>query len=122
MKSLSYVLTLGLLLGGVSMASAQEKSKSSGKDDSKSTASSRRERGQLPQNYRRLGLSDEQTQQIYKIQNEYADKIRDMEAQIEKLKGERNTKYSKVLTKAQHDRLDEIQKGKGGSTGNKSEK
>lgn len=122
MKYLTYALTLGLLLGGGSLASAQDKSKSSSKDDSKSSASSRRERGQLPPNYRQLGLSDEQRQQIYKIQNDYADKIHDLEAQIEKMKTERNGKYTKVLTKAQRDRLEEIQKGKDGDKPGKGEK
>jgi hypothetical protein len=108
MRYLTYALFVGLVLGGMSFA--QDSGKSATKDDK----SSARLRGQLPPNYRQLGLSDEQRQNIYKIQNEYADKIEDLEKQIEKMKADRNKAYAKVLTKAQRDRLDEIQKGKSG--------
>lgn len=118
MRSLTYALALGLLLGGASAASAQDSSKSTSKDEAKSGG---RLRGQLPPNYRQLGLSEEQRQKIYKLQNEYADKLKELEEQIEKVKAERNKAYGKVLTKAQHDRLNEIQKGKTDS-GDKSDK
>jgi hypothetical protein len=105
-----YTLALGLLLGSASTATAQER-KTATKDDAKSET---RLRGQLPANYRALGLSEEQRQKIYKLQNEFADKIKELEEQIEKVKADRNKAYVKVLTKAQQDRLLEIQKEKSG--------
>ena len=65
----------------------------------------------MPANYNKLGFSDDQRQSIYKIQNDYSDKIDDLEKKIEAMKTERNEKYLKVLTKAQRDRLIEIRKG-----------
>jgi hypothetical protein len=109
MRYVTYALFVGLVLGGMSFA--QDSKKGATKDDTRPSA---RLRGQLPPNYRQLGLSEEQRQSIYKIQNEFSDKIEDLEKQIEKLKTERGRAYVKVLTKAQKDRLDEIQKGKSG--------
>lgn len=102
-------LALALLLSGVGAASAQEKGKS--KSDSSSKERESKVRGVLPQHYRQLGLSEEQRQNIYKIQNEYADKIDDLQKKIDDMKAERNSKYLKALTKAQRDRLEEIKKG-----------
>lgn len=101
-------IVLSLLLGSASSAVAQDKEKSkSGSSSSKDS----KVRGVLPQHYRQLGLSDEQRQAIYKIQNEYSDKIDDMQKKIDDIKAERNAKYLKSLTKAQRDRLEEIKKG-----------
>lgn len=104
------VLALALFLGTANSAVAQDKEKS------KSSSSSTKEkeskaRGVLPQHYRQLALSDEQRQTIYKIQNEYSDKIDDLQKKIDDMKAERNAKYLKALTKAQRDRLEEIKKG-----------
>jgi hypothetical protein len=74
--------------------------------------SSGRVRGFLPANYRKLGLSAEQTQKIYKIQNEYDDKIKDMEDKIAEMKAKRNKSVEGVLTEAQKARLKEILTGK----------
>lgn len=109
MRLLVGTLAVALLLSGVSAASAQEKGKS--KSDSSSKERESKVRGVLPQHYRQLGLSEEQRQNIYKIQNEYADKIDDLQKKIDDMKAERNSKYLKALTKAQRDRLEEIKKG-----------
>jgi TolA-binding protein len=102
-------IVLSLLLGSASSAVAQDKEKS--KSGSSSGSKDSKVRGVLPQHYRQLGLSDEQRQAIYKIQNEYSDKIDDMQKKIDDIKAERNAKYLKSLTKAQRDRLEEIKKG-----------
>ena len=101
-------IALAILLSGLSSASAQDKEKS--KSSSSSSKSESKVRGVLPQNYRQLGLSDEQRQSIYKVQNEYSDKIDDLQKKIDEMKAERNAKYLKLLTKAQRDRLEEIRK------------
>lgn len=71
-------------------------------------------RGTLPPNFRLLGLTEEQKQQIYRIQNDYDAKIAALEAQIKKLKTEERQAIEKVLTDAQRARLREILKEKGG--------
>lgn len=106
MKSVIAVMVLSLLFGLTGSASAQEKSKSSNSKDKEGKI-----RGVLPSHYGQLNLSQEQRQTIYKIQNEYADKIEDLQKKIEEVKAERNAKYLKTLTKGQRERLDEIKKG-----------
>lgn len=105
MKYVVSVLAMALLVSGANSVAAQDKGKS------KSEPPSSKVRGVLPQHYRQLGLSEEQRQNIYKIQNEYADKIDDLQKKIDDMKAERNAKYLKALTKAQRDRLEEIKKG-----------
>lgn len=118
MRYFGGVLVLALALGVTSHAWSQDsKSSKSGstKTDSKADTTKEREgkaRGVLPQYYRQIGLSEEQRQKVYKIQNEYSDKIDDLEKKIDALKAERNSRYLKELTKAQRDRLEELKKAK----------
>lgn len=98
---------------------AQEKgsSKSGSKSGSKSSSSKSETkeskiRGVLPQYYRQLGLSDEQRQNIYKIQNDYAEKIDELEKKLEDMKAERNAKYLKELTRSQREQLEELKKSR----------
>jgi hypothetical protein len=65
-------------------------------------------KGQLPANYGKLGLSDDQKAQIYKVQSEYTGKIKDLEGQLDKLKKERTQSINKVLTAKQKEQLKEI--------------
>ncbi len=105
-------IVLSLLLGSASSAVAQDKEKSkSGSSGSSSGSKDSKVRGVLPQHYRQLALSDEQKQTIYKIQNEYSDKVDDLQKKIDEVKAERNAKYLKTLTKVQRDHLEEIKKG-----------
>jgi hypothetical protein len=65
-------------------------------------------KGQLPAGWKQLGLSAEQTQQIYKAQAAYKAKIDALKQQIEDLRAEEKAELEKILTKAQRDRLREI--------------
>lgn len=69
-------------------------------------------KGILPQNWKKLGLTDEQTQKVYKVQTEYGAKIDQLEAKIKALKAEEKADMYKVLTDAQKARLKEINEGK----------
>lgn len=71
-----------------------------------------RVRGMLPANYRKLGLTDEQKNKIYRLQAEYDDKIKEAEERLAKLKAERSKVAETVLTDAQKARLKEILAGK----------
>jgi Spy/CpxP family protein refolding chaperone len=75
-------------------------------DDRKESAP--RGRGALPANWSKLGLSDEQKQQIHSIQAEYSAKIDDLRQQMRKLEKEERAEMAKVLTDAQRARLREI--------------
>ncbi len=65
-------------------------------------------KGQLPKNWKKLSLDQDQVQKIYKVQKEYHDKIAPLEQKIKQLKAEEYDEELKVLTKAQRERLKEI--------------
>jgi hypothetical protein len=68
-------------------------------------------RGTLYPNWKRLGLTEEQTQKIYKIQGNYRGQIDKLEAQIRDLKKKERSEAELVLTAAQKQRLKELGSG-----------
>jgi len=82
-------------------------------DDAKATRDpAPKMRGQLPQNWGKLGLSDEQKQKIYEVQSKHRAKIETLEKQIAELKDQQRKDMEAVLTAAQKARLREIVAGK----------
>ena len=81
-------------------------------DDKSAKAPDSKLRGQLPQNWNKLGLSDKQKQDVYKVQNEYGSKIDALRKQIDDLRASERKEMEKVLTPAQKERLREILAGK----------
>jgi Spy/CpxP family protein refolding chaperone len=77
-------------------------------------------RGQLPPNWAKLGLTDVQKQQVYKVQSEYQTQIEALQAQIKDLQSKEKAELDKVLTADQKKRLreilDEKVPGAGGAT------
>lgn len=71
---------------------------------------------QLPQNYGKLGLSDEQKKKIYAIQDEYGDKINDLTKQLEALRKKQREEMAAVLTDEQRQELKKILSEKAGDT------
>ncbi len=67
-----------------------------------------RARGSLPQNWSKLGLTDAQKQQVYKIEQDYRTQIEALQAQIKDLQGKEKAELDKVLTADQKKRLREI--------------
>ena len=65
-------------------------------------------KGQLPPNWKQLGLSDTQKNDVYAIQADYHGKIQDLESQIKKLRDEEHNKLLKVLTEDQKKHLREL--------------
>ena len=63
---------------------------------------------QLPQNYGKLGLSDEQKKKIYAIQDEYGDKIADLAKQLDALRKKQREEMAAVLTDDQKEQLKKI--------------
>ena len=68
-----------------------------------------------PPNWKQLGLTDKQIQDVYKIQGKYGDDIDKLEAQIKDLKAKIVKERMDVLTADQKKRLEEILKGKAGT-------
>jgi Spy/CpxP family protein refolding chaperone len=69
-------------------------------------------KGVLPPNWKKIGLTDTQVQDIYKVQNKYNDEIDKLEAKIKELKTTRDKEMKAVLTPEQKKRLDDILTGK----------
>jgi len=67
-----------------------------------------RGRGRLPPSWSKLGLTDEQKQQIYAVQDQYQTKIEGLEQQLRELRKQQRTDMGKILTPAQKARLREI--------------
>lgn len=69
-------------------------------------------KGTLPQNWKKIGLTDDQVQKIYRIQNKYNEEIEKLEAKIAELKGTMDKERKAVLTADQKKRLQEVLLGK----------
>ena len=68
-------------------------------------------KGQLPAQFKKLGLRDDQVQKIYKIQTDYRGKGSDLEKQLKDLRTKEKTEVEAVLTDEQKNRLKEIRTG-----------
>lgn len=68
-------------------------------------------KGTLPANWKKLGLTDEQVQMVYRIQTRFRDQIGAYEVKIKELKKEEKGELDKILTPAQKDRLRELVTG-----------
>jgi hypothetical protein len=77
-----------------------------GTDDPKKNAP--KTRVALPQNWSKLGLSDEQKRRVYGIQAEFRVKVDELKQQIDDLKKKETQEMFKILTDAQKARLREI--------------
>lgn len=71
-------------------------------------------RGQLPQNWSKLGLSEEQKTKIYAIQANYKAKVEKLQKEIADLKEKETKERVAVLTEQQKTRLRELATGEGG--------
>jgi peptidoglycan hydrolase CwlO-like protein len=69
-------------------------------------------KGVLPPNWKKLGLTDAQVQDIYKAQSKYNEKIDKLEAEIKELKTNRDKDMKAILTADQKKRLEDILTGK----------
>jgi Spy/CpxP family protein refolding chaperone len=109
MRMFAGMLAVAVLTGGWLLA--QDK-----KDGDTPAAKAK---GQLPQNWKKIGLTDDQVQKIYKIQGEYRPKIDEAKAKAAALGKEMNEQMVKVLTDEQKvalKKLAETKAGVGGDT------
>ena len=103
---------LGAMLSLSSGLVGQEPKKDDPKGAKKDEASATKFKGQLPQNWKKLGLTDEQVQNVYKIQSKYNEDIDKLDAKIKELKAAMDKERRGVLTAEQKKRLEEILIGK----------
>jgi hypothetical protein len=90
------VLAVAVLTGGWLLA--QDK-----KDDTTTKL-----KGSLPPNYKKIGLTDEQVQRIYKIQSDFKPQIDELKGKIKKLTADQDAEVYKVLTDDQKAALKKI--------------
>lgn len=105
------VLVLSLsLLGAASFQKADTKTKPAegAKPEDKAPV---RVKGFLPAYYKKLGLRDDQVQNVYRIRADYKAKIENLKQQIDRLKAEEKGALEKVLTPEQLKRLRELRSG-----------
>jgi Spy/CpxP family protein refolding chaperone len=76
-------------------------------------------KGMLPTYWKQLGLTEEQVQKVYKLQNKYNDEIDQLEAKIKDLKEKLVKERAAILTAEQKKRLEDILKEKAGTDKNK---
>jgi septal ring factor EnvC (AmiA/AmiB activator) len=86
--------------------------KKTDKKDDKKDDTPAKMKGVLPQNWKKLGLTDVQVQDIYKVQNKYNEEIAKLDAKIKELKTTRDKEEKAILTPEQKKRLEEILIGK----------
>lgn len=82
------------------------------KKEDKKTDASIKVKGMLPSNWGKLGLSDAQVQEVYKIRGKHNDEIDKLKAKIKELETARDKESKAVLTPEQKKRLDDILTGK----------
>jgi hypothetical protein len=90
-------LAVGLLAGGFLMG-----------DDKKPDEPATKLKGKLPAHFRKLGLSDQQMQQIFKIEAGYAEKIEAAKKQLADLVAAQHHDVDGVLTDEQKAHLKEL--------------
>src|SRR5579871_6639630 len=94
------LLGAAMLLLSTPWLAGQEK-KDSDKDPPKSGESAVKARGQLPQYWRQLGLSDDQRKKVYEVQTTYKSRLEALEKQVKELRDQERKELEKVLTAEQ---------------------
>src|SRR5262245_54028642 len=100
-------LLLAIVLLSDTGVFSQEK-KDTTKETTKEVKDSGKVKGTLPANFGKLGLSDQQKQEVYKIRAKYQEQKKKLEEQLEALKTDERTDLDKGLTPEQRKRLREI--------------
>jgi hypothetical protein len=69
-------------------------------------------RGQLPPGWKKIGLSDDQVQKVYRIQGQYRARISKLETELRELRTEERSAMFRVLTDDQKTKLRKLAEGK----------
>lgn len=110
-----FVLGLGVILGSNGLTGQDPAKKDETKKEDKKDETTGKAKGTLPPYWREIGLSDNQKQEVYKIQAKYNEKIDKLEAEIKELKGKMTDERFKLLTAEQKKNLEAIIKAKAGA-------
>lgn len=105
LRASTFALFCGTLVLAAGLSAQDAKPVAKAEDTSKV-------KGFLPQNWGKIGLTDDQRQQVYKVQAKYNTEIEKLEAKIKELKGTRDQEMKAVLSPDQKKKLEEILTGK----------
>jgi flagellar motility protein MotE (MotC chaperone) len=120
----SFLLLMALLVSSIGVSqekgAPKKEDPSSKKDEKKEDKSEPKKedvkaKGTLPANWGKLGLTDDQKQKVYRVQNKYNDEIDVLEAKIKELKDKMSKERFDILTAEQKKRLKELSEAKSGS-------
>ena len=64
----------------------------------------------VPRHFGKVGLTDDQKEQIYKIQAKHHEKIAELQKQLDHMRAELTTECEAVLTPEQHKLLEKLRK------------
>lgn len=109
---LSCLLVLSIGSFDLDAKQKEDPKKDEKKTDSKKEDPPAKLKGTLPPNWKKLGLTDTQVQEIYRIQSKHNEEIAKLEAKIKEHKAAREKEERAVLTPEQKKRLEEILIGK----------
>jgi len=110
------VLTALLITSvGVSQEKANPKKEEPAKKDEKKDQPVTKAKGTLPANWGKLGLTEDQKQKVYRVQNKYNDEIDVLELKIKEIKEKLAKERLEILTPEQKKRLRELAESKSGS-------
>jgi peptidoglycan hydrolase CwlO-like protein len=107
-RSSLFALIAGLVILSGGLVGQDTKTKEETKKDDPPV----KVKGTLPPNWKKLGLTDTQVQDVYKVQHKYNEEIEKLEAKVKELKSNREKEMKAVLTPEQKKRLEEILTGK----------
>ena len=112
MLRVSMLALLGGVLALTSGVVGQDTKTQDPKKEVKKDEPPTKAKGFLPQHWGKIGLTEDQKQDVYKIQSKHNSEIDKLEAKIKEIKGSRDKEMKAVLNADQKKKLDEILTGK----------
>ena len=109
MRRLRLLVVAGALVAiGSPWVAGQDK----GKDAKSKEPPPAKLKGQLPPNWGKLGLSEDQKQKVYEVQGKYHKDLEELRKKMDELKDKEKKDLEEVLTKDQKAKLKDIISGK----------
>lgn len=106
MRRCVVLLVLMMICAGQGWGEENTPAKKSAANNAEASATPRGQR--LPNNYGKLGLTEEQKKKIYSIQANYKTRIQRLQQELEDLRNEEVLEIQSALTEAQKTSLQEI--------------
>ena len=106
-KASSYATIVACILGLAFVCQDFQRTVSAQENGKKAAAKQARRR--LPNYYGQVGLSKQQREQVYSVQEKYGTQIEELEKQIAALREKEDSEMKAILTTEQKQKLDQLQ-------------